>query len=57
MNAIYDDEDKGVAAGYENENILLKEYVVNNNWRYIVLVRESANDPWKVAHEDTNHIQ
>ena len=57
MNAIYDDEDKGVATGYENENILLQEYEVNNKWRYIVLVRESTTAPWEVIHEGSSYKQ
>jgi len=55
INAIYDDEDKGVATGYENENILLKEYEANNKYRYIILVRESTSTPWKVIHEGTSY--
>ena len=57
MNAIYDDEDKGVATGYENENILLQEYEANNKYRYIILVRESTSAPWEVIHEGTSYKQ
>jgi hypothetical protein len=57
INAIYDDEDKGVATGYENENILLKEYETNNKYRYIILVRESTSAPWEVIHEGTSYKQ
>ena len=55
MNTIYDDEDKGVATGYENENILLQEYEANNKYRYIILVRESKSAPWEVIHEGTSY--
>ncbi|MEG0693568.1 MAG: hypothetical protein RR444_10885 [Oscillospiraceae bacterium] len=57
MNAIYDDDDKGVAAGYENENILLMEYQTfeDSVYSYLVLVRESKESPWKVIHDGLSY--
>ena len=56
MNAIYDDEDKGVAAGYDNENIYLQEfYWEGEGWRYLILVRDSEESPWQVLHEGLSY--
>ncbi len=57
MNAIYDDDDKGVAAGYENENILLMEYETAEDgvYSYLVLVRESKESPWEVIHDGLSY--
>ena len=48
MNAIYEDEDKGVAKGYDSENIYLFEYDDNGRWRYLIMVREGKGSEWKV---------
>lgn len=57
MNAIYDDDDKGVATGYENENIILMEYQTSEDGFYscLVLVRESKGSPWKVIHDGLSY--
>lgn len=57
MNAIYDEDDKGVAAGYENENILLIEYETSEDdiYSYLVLVRESKDSLWEVIHDGLSY--
>ena len=50
MNAIYEDEDKGVANGYDADNIFLCEYNDNGNWQYLILVREGKGSDWKVLY-------
>lgn len=50
MNAIYEDKDKGVANGYEAENIFLCEYNDNGKWQYLILVREGKGSDWKVLY-------
>ena len=51
MNAIYEDEDKGVANGYDADNIFLCEYNDNGNWQYLILVREGKGADWKVLYQ------
>lgn len=57
MNAIYDDEDKGVAAGYENENIYVLEYEteIDDVYSHLILVRETKDSPWKVIHQGNSY--
>ncbi|MFJ7954280.1 hypothetical protein ACIQZG_22520 [Lysinibacillus sp. NPDC096418] len=57
MNAIYDEGDKGVAAGYENENILLIEYETAEAgvYSYLVLVRESKESSWDIIHDGLSY--
>lgn len=57
INAIYDDEDKGVAKGYDNENIYIEEYETEKDdvYSYIFLVRDSKQSPWKVIHHGDNY--
>ena len=51
MAEIYRDEDKGVAKGYENENIFLSEFCgEDHNWQCLVLVREGKGQPWRVIY-------
>lgn len=51
MAQIYRDEDKGVAAGYENENIFLSEFCgEDHDWQCLVLVREGKGKPWEVSY-------
>ena len=58
MNAIYDEEDKGVAAGFDNENIFLREfYWEGEGWRYLILVRDSKESPWRVLHEGLSYTE
>ncbi|MEG0295896.1 MAG: hypothetical protein RR620_04190 [Clostridium sp.] len=57
INAIYDETDKGVANGYDNENIFIEEYEteVDDVYSYIFLVRESKDSPWKVIHHGNSY--
>lgn len=49
--AIYDDEDKGVAAGYDNSNIFVCEYCDESGiWQYLILTREGKGSAWKVIY-------
>ena len=50
MTAIYEDEDKGVANGYEADNIFLCEYNDNGTWQYLILVREEKGADWKALY-------
>lgn len=57
MNAIYDDEDKGVASGYENENIYIEEYETAKEdvYSYLIMVRESKDSEWKIIHDGNSY--
>lgn len=57
MNAIYDDKDKGVASGYDNENIYIEEYETEKDdvYSYLILVRDSKNSPWKVIYHGNSY--
>ena len=55
MNAIYSDEDKGVADGYEPENIFLCEYNEHGTWRYLILVREGKGADWSVLYHGDSY--
>lgn len=55
MNAIYEDEDKGVANGYDAENIFLCEYNDNGKWQYLILVREKKGSDWKVLYHGSSY--
>ena len=52
VNAIYDNEDKGVLNGYENENIFIVEYEdKDETYKFIFLARESKDSEWEVKHD------
>ena len=54
--AIYEDEDKGVAAGYDNSNIFVCEYCGEGNvWQYLILVRDGKDSQWKVIHNGSSY--
>ncbi len=57
MSAIYDDEDKGVANGYINQNIFIAEYETKkeNEYSYLVLVRENSDSEWKIIHDGKSY--
>ncbi|MGL5379343.1 hypothetical protein [Clostridium sp.] len=57
MNRIYEDSDKGVAAGYENENIILMEYETEESdvYSYLVIVRNNKESDWKVIYNGLNY--
>ena len=54
--AIYSAEDKGVANGYEPENIYVCEYCDNGTWQYLILVREGKGSSWKVIHHGSSYM-
>lgn len=54
--AIYDEEDKGVAAGYENDNIFVCEYKNEEGiWQYLILVRDRKGSAWHVIHNGSSY--
>lgn len=54
--AIYEDEDKGVAEGYENSNIFVCEYCgADDVWQYLILVREGKGEAWQVIHSGKSY--
>lgn len=53
--AIYSAEDKGVANGYEPENIYVVEYCDNGTWQYLILVREGKGSAWEVIHYGSSY--
>lgn len=57
INAIYDDEDKGVASGYDNENIYIEEYETEKDdvYSYIFFVRDSKDSPWKIIYHGNSY--
>jgi len=55
MIAIYEDDDKGVANGYDADNIFLCEYNDNGNWQYLILVREGKGSDWEVLYHGSSY--
>ena len=55
MTAIYEDEDKGVAGGYDADNIFICEYNDNGNWQYLILVREGKGSDWEVLYHGSSY--
>ncbi len=55
MTAIYEDEDKGVANGYDADNIFLCEYNDNGNWQYLILVREGKGSDWEALYHGSSY--
>lgn len=55
MNAIFEDEDKGVAKGYDADNIFLCEYNDNGKWQYLILAREKKGSDWKVLYHGSSY--
>lgn len=54
--AIYDDEDKGVAAGYDSSNIFVCEYCNGDGvWQYLILVRDGKGSAWSVIHDGSSY--
>lgn len=53
---IYEDEDKGVAAGYDNDDIFVCEYQSKEGkWQYLILVRGSKESAWDVIHNGSSY--
>lgn len=57
MIAIYEDEDKdkGVANGYDADNIFLCEYNDHGTWQYLILVREGKGSDWKALYHGSSY--
>lgn len=57
MNAIYDDSDKGVASGYDNDNIIVMEYETakENVYSYLIVVRDNKDSQWKIIYDGSNY--
>ncbi len=55
MIAIYEDEDKGVANGYDADNIFLCEYNDHGKWQYLILVREKKGSDWNVLYHGSSY--
>lgn len=56
MNKIYEDEDKGVAEGYENKDIFVAEYETKKTgvYSYLIVVRDKKGT-WKVLYDGTSY--
>lgn len=54
---IYAADDKGVANGYEPENIFLREYCDNGIWQYLILVRDGKDRAWEVIHHGSSYME
>ena len=54
---IYEAEDKGIAEGYEAENIFVCEYGENGSWKYLILVREGKGSAWEVIHNGSSYME
>lgn len=52
---IYNDKDKGVAQGYENENIFFCEFKNEGTWEYVFAVRKSKEEPWIGIHSGSSY--
>lgn len=55
MNAILYDEDKGVANGYDSDNIFICEYEDNGKWHYLIIVRKKKGSEWKVLYNGDSY--
>lgn len=56
INAIYDDDNKGVAEGYENENISVEEYEdKDGTYKYLILVKDRETGEWSVIHDGESY--
>ena len=54
--AIYDDENKGVAAGYDSSDIFICEYCNEDGvWQYLILVRDGKGGAWSVIHDGSSY--
>ncbi len=50
MTAIYEDDDKGVANGYDADNIFICEYNDNGNWQNFILFSEGKCSDLEALH-------
>ncbi|MGL4452670.1 MAG: hypothetical protein ACRCTZ_16000 [Sarcina sp.] len=52
---LYDNEDKGLLSGYNNENIFVIEYEIEGRYEFLFLVRKNKNEEWHVKYEGTSY--
>lgn len=55
ITEIYEATDKGVADGYDAENIFVCEYCDNGTWQYLILVRDGKDSDWSVIHHGSSY--
>lgn len=55
ITEIYEATDKGVANGYDAENIFVCEYCDNGTWQYLILVRDGKDSDWSVIHHGSSY--
>lgn len=55
ISEIFEAEDKGVADGYDSENIFICEYCDNGTWQYLILVRDGKGSEWSVIHHGSSY--
>lgn len=55
ITEIYEAEDKGVADGYDSENIFVCEYCDNGIWQYLILARDGKGSDWSVIHHGSSY--
>lgn len=55
ITEIYEITDKGVADGYDGENIFVCEYCDNGTWQYLILVRDGKDSDWSVIHHGSSY--
>lgn len=53
--SIYDDVDRGVANGYDTNDIFICEYYANGKWEYLILAREGKGEAWNVIHHGSSY--
>ncbi|HHX69774.1 MAG: hypothetical protein WAO56_08745 [Miniphocaeibacter sp.] len=52
---VYIDEDKGKLQGYDNENIIVMEYLDGDTWKFVYVAKENKEGQWKFVHDGINH--
>lgn len=55
ITEIYEATEKGVADGYDAENIFVCEYCDNGTWQYLILVRDGKDSDWSVIHHGSSY--
>lgn len=57
MTALYDTEDKGVANGYEKDNIFIAEYETSEEgvYNYLILVCNDGESEWKIIYDGLDY--
>lgn len=56
MLKIYEDEDKGVAKGCDNENIWVDEYEYEQGkYKYLIIAKKDKDNHWKVIHDGLSY--